>query len=80
MSLEDMRLTRACQREVIRRYVDSNRMEIKVVNGVCYLNGEIRGVRGINVDLESEIEMIERLIRALPGIRDVVNYLKPALF
>lgn len=80
MSIEDMRLTRACQREVIRRYVDSNRMEIKVVNGVCYLNGEIGGVRGINVDLESEIEMIERLLRSLPGIKDVVNYLKPVMY
>jgi osmotically-inducible protein OsmY len=72
-----MRLTRSCQREVTRRYVDSNRMEIKVVNGICYLNGEIRPVRGVEVDLESEIEMIERLLKALPGIKDVVNYLKP---
>ena len=37
-------------------------------------------MRGIDVDLESEIEMIERLIRALPGIKDVANYLKPAAF
>ncbi|KPJ61938.1 hypothetical protein AMK68_05530 [candidate division KD3-62 bacterium DG_56] len=80
MSIEDMRLTRACQREVVRRYIDSNRLELKVVNGVCYLNGEIRTIRGVDVDLESEIEMIERLIRGVPGIRDVVNYLKPALF
>ena len=80
MSLEDMRLTRACQREVTRRYVDSNRMDIKVVNGVCYLNGEIRTVRGVDIDLDSEIEMIERLLRGLPGIKDVVNYLRPAAY
>jgi osmotically-inducible protein OsmY len=78
MSLEDMRLTRACQREVTRRHVDSDHLEIKVVNGVCYLNGEVRPVRGVNVDLESEIEMIQRLLKSLPGIKDVVSYLKPA--
>jgi len=71
-----MRLGRLVQREITKRWVDSSRVEIKVVSGVAYLSGEIRAVRGQVGDLESEIETIEKLTRMVPGIRDVVNNLK----
>ena len=79
MALEDMRLGRLVHREITKRWVDTSKVEVKVVSGVAYLSGEVGGIRGQTQDIESEIETIEKLTRMVPGIRDVVNQLKPAL-
>jgi hypothetical protein len=72
MPTEDATMTRLVQREVIRRYIDSSRLEVKAIHGVVYLRGSIRKLRGHDVDLRRELEVINRVLRGKPGIRDVI--------
>ncbi len=72
MPAEDARMTRLVQREIGRRYIDASRLDIKAVHGVVYLRGSIRRLRGHEVDLDHELEVINRVLRGKPGIRDVV--------
>jgi hypothetical protein len=47
------------------------------MHGVVYIRGEVRSLRGENCDLEAEMNIIHRILRSRPGIRDViieVNY------
>jgi len=72
MPSEDATMTRLVQREVVRRYIDSSRLEVKAIHGVVYLRGSIRKLRGHDVDLKHELEVINRVLRGKPGIRDVI--------
>lgn len=72
MPVEDVQMTRMVQREVTRRYIDSTRLEVKAIHGVVYLRGTIRRLRGHDLDLNHELEIINRVLRGKPGIRDVV--------
>jgi len=73
MPAEDKEMTRMVQREIARRYVDTRGVDVKAIHGVVYLRGVVRPLRGVNVDIQQEIEIIERILRNKPGIRDVVN-------
>lgn len=72
MPVQDVHMTRLVQREIIRRYIDSSKLDVKAVHGVVYLRGSIRKLRGHDVDLKHELEVIYRVLRAKPGIRDVI--------
>jgi len=72
MPAEDAQMTRLVQREICRRYIDSSRLEVKAIRGVVYLRGSIKRLRGHDVDLAHELEIINRVLRGKPGIRDVV--------
>lgn len=72
MPAEDARMTRLVQREIGRRYIDASRLDVKAVHGVVYLRGSIRKLRGHEVDLDHELEVINRVLRGKPGVRDVV--------
>lgn len=72
MPAEDAMMTRMVQREIGRRYIDASRLDVKAFHGVVYLRGQIKGLRGHNVDLKVELETINRILRGRPGIRDVV--------
>ena len=72
MAVEDAQNTRSVQRELSRRYVDSTRIDIRVIHGVCYLRGIMAHLRSHpEVDLEHEAEVIQRILRQKPGIRGV---------
>jgi hypothetical protein len=73
MALEDAQTTRAIHRELVRRYVDLSRVEVRVIHGVCYIRGEMRKLRTHpEIDLDHEAEVIRKLIRQMPQVRDVV--------
>lgn len=72
MPAEDARMTRLVQREIGRRYIDASRLDVKAVHGVVYLRGSIRRLRGHEVDLDHELQVINRVLRGKPGVRDVV--------
>ncbi|MCX6377202.1 MAG: hypothetical protein NTU88_14425 [Armatimonadetes bacterium] len=72
MPAEDAQTTRLVQREIGRRYIDITRLDVKAIHGVVYLRGSIAKLRGHNVDLRHELEIINRVLRGKPGIRDVV--------
>ena len=72
MPAEDSSMTRLVQREVSRRYIDATRLEVKAIHGVVYLRGSIAKLRGHDVDLKKELEVIHRVLRGKSGIRDVI--------
>jgi osmotically-inducible protein OsmY len=72
--VEDAEMTRMVRREVSRRYVDTSKLDVRVMHGVVYLRGTISSLRSHpDVDVSEEIQIIERIIRQRPGIRDVIN-------
>lgn len=72
MPVEDAEMTRMVRREINRRYVDSNNMDVKVMHGIVYLRGYLAHLRGHDTDLREELDIILRILRQKPGIRDVV--------
>lgn len=73
MPVEDAEMTRSVRREISRRYVDSTNIDVRVIHGVVYLRGYMQPLRGYDIDLREELEIILRIIRMRPGIRDVVS-------
>ncbi|MDH7481216.1 MAG: BON domain-containing protein [Armatimonadota bacterium] len=72
MPAEDVQMTRLVQREIGRRYIDSRQLDVRVIHGVVYIRGTVRKIRGHDVSLEAEMEIIRRILRSKPGIRDVI--------
>jgi len=72
MPVDDAQMTRMVQREISRRYVDISMLDVRAMHGVVYLKGTIRALRGHDVNLEHELEVMQRVIRSKPGIRDVI--------
>lgn len=68
----DAHLTRQVQREISRRYIDTTRLDVKALHGVVYLRGSVTRLRGHDVDLKKELEVINRVLRGKQGIRDVI--------
>ena len=74
MPVEDAEMTRQVRREISRRYIDSTNIDVRVIHGVVYLRGYIEKLRGHeSMGLSEELDIILRILRSRPGIRDVVN-------
>jgi hypothetical protein len=73
MSVEDAKQTRMVQREVSKRHIDITMMDIHVHHGVVYMRGTVKPLRGQNIDLKHEFQVLHRILRGCPGIRDVIN-------
>ncbi len=79
MPVEDARTLRSVQRELVKRYVDCSRLDIRIMHGVCYMRGEVYRLRTHpEIDLDSEIELIRRLVRSQDGVRELIWEVKPA--
>lgn len=72
MPSEDASMTRLVQREIGRRYIDTTRIDIKAMHGIVYIRGSICKLRGHDVDLKKELEVINRILRGKAGIREVI--------
>jgi osmotically-inducible protein OsmY len=73
----DATLTRRVRSEFIRRELDTTRLEVKVIHGVAYLGGELRGTRANKItDSKKEMEIIESIIYGISGIRGIDNRIK----
>ncbi len=73
MGAADAGYTRMVQRELNRRYVDTSRVDVRVIHGVCYMRGQITRLRTHpEVDLEQESEIIRKILRQKPGIRELI--------
>jgi len=72
MPVEDVAMTRLVQREVGRRYIDSTRLDVRAMHGVVYMHGSLKRLRGHDIDLKHELEVICRIIRSKPGIREII--------
>ncbi len=68
----DAETRRMVLREISKRHVDVSRLDVQVYHGVVYLRGTVSALRGHNIDIKAEMELIRRILRQRPGIRDVV--------
>ena len=68
----DIEVRRMVLREISKRHLDTSRLDVQAFHGVVYLLGTVSGVRGHNVDPKAEMEIIRRILRQRPGVRDVV--------
>jgi hypothetical protein len=73
MSVEDSRMTNSIRHEIVKRCIDSTRLDVRVCHGVVYLAGEVRELPGQPVDLKKEMDILHHVLRNKPGIRDVVD-------
>ena len=73
MPVEDAQQTRMVQREISKRNIDITMMDIHVHHGVVYIRGTVRNLRGHDIDLKHEFQIIDHILRGRPGIRDIVN-------
>ncbi|MCS7064906.1 MAG: hypothetical protein NZL85_01385 [Fimbriimonadales bacterium] len=72
MPIEDVEQRRMVLREINKRRIDTSLMDVHVIHGVVYIRGVVRPLRGQPVDLNQELEIIRRILRQKPGIRDVI--------
>jgi hypothetical protein len=72
-SVEDASQTRMVQRELGKRCIDISLMDVHVHHGVVYLRGVARQVRGQQIDLVHELQIVCQVLRQRPGIREIVN-------
>ncbi len=72
MPAEDAATTRLVRREIVRRRIDDSQLHVNSMHGVVYIRGQVRSLRGEECDLEAEMNIIHRILRSRPGIRDVV--------
>jgi len=56
-----------------RRGIDTTYADIRVMHGTCYIRGTVKALRGSNIpDIRSEMEIVAKVLRAKPEIKDVV--------
>jgi len=73
MSVIDAAMTREVLRDISKRPVDISQLNVHVTHGVVHLQGRVEKLRGHhdNMDLTEEMNLIVRLLRQKPGVRDV---------
>jgi hypothetical protein len=73
----DALLTRRVRSEIIRRELNTQKLEVKVMHGVAYLAGELGPTRAQRItDWRKEMEIIENIIYGISGIRGIDNRIK----
>jgi len=80
LAVEDYRLNAQVRQLLVRRGIELNRIEHGVTNRVIYLRGTFRSYLVGESDDPSQsrldemtlVTRLERALRALPGVRDVV--------
>ncbi len=74
MSLADSQMTREVLRDISKRPLDITGLEVHVCRGVVFLRGKLDKLRGYfeDIDVHEELNIITKLLRQKPGVRDVV--------
>lgn len=69
----DVELTKLARREFIKHRIDLSLADIRVSHGVVYLRGVVCREKGSTYeDIHHETERVTRIIRHMPGVRDIV--------
>jgi hypothetical protein len=64
---------RAARVEFSKRGIEIGRADLRMTHGTLHIKGTISVMRGVVVnDLKGEVELIGRILRQKPDIRDVV--------
>lgn len=69
---EDAEGMRTVRKEFARRPIDISLMNIHYSHGIVRLGGQVKAVRGHDIDLKAELETIAKALRTKPNVRDVV--------
>lgn len=69
---EDIEGGRSVRKELARRPIDTTLAQVTISHGIVRISGQVRAMRGHVMDLRAEMEMIARVLRQKPGIRDVI--------
>ena len=69
---EDAEGIRTVRKEFARRPIDISLMNITYHHGVVRLGGQVKTIRGHDLDLRAELETIAKALRTKANIRDVV--------
>lgn len=73
MGAGDAEQTRMVHRELNRRSIDASRLDVRVIHGVVYMRGTMGRLRTHpEVDLERESDIIRKILRQKPGIREII--------
>lgn len=72
MGVQDAVLTRDAMREIARRELDTSKLQVHVTHGVVHIMGIAHPLHGHSADPHHELEIISRILRSKPGIRDVI--------
>lgn len=68
----DVAATKTVRQEFSKRMVDITYADLRVTHGVAYIRGSVKPIKGGPTDLKSEIELIAKVLRTRPGIKEVV--------
>ncbi len=73
MSVVDSAMTREVLRDISKRPIDISNLNVYVNRGVVHLAGRVDNLRGEyrDLDLREEMNIIVRILKQKPGIRDV---------
>ena len=79
MSVEDYRINAFVRSVLVRRWIDTSRVDFGTSNGVVYLKGMFRQIyrrkaseeEGVD-DLLGVVHRLEKDIRSIQGVKDVV--------
>jgi hypothetical protein len=69
---EDIEGIKIVRKELARRPIDLSLAHIAITHGVVRITGQVRAMRGHPMDLRQELELIAKVLKSRPGIRDVV--------
>lgn len=73
MSTENKELAKKIRGQIARRYVDASMVNVNCVGGTVHLTGVLKSIRThAEINLKDEMENIAKLLRSIPGVRDVV--------
>jgi len=81
MSIEDYRINAFVRSVLVRRWIDTSKVDFGTSNGVVYLKGILRQVYGkkdsgeVDEQKDNLLSLVlktEKEIRTIPGVRDVV--------
>ncbi|MFH0778824.1 MAG: hypothetical protein V2A71_09360 [Candidatus Eisenbacteria bacterium] len=80
MSVEDYRINAYVRSVLVKRWIDTSRIDFGTTNGIVYLKGILRQVYGKQADQQNEevdyllglVHKLEKELKTIPGVRDVV--------
>jgi osmotically-inducible protein OsmY len=73
MSVADKDMVKKVRGQIARRYVDASMVNVSITGGSVHLTGVLHALRMYpNTDLREEMEQIAKILRAMPGVRDVI--------
>lgn len=71
-SPEDNGIMKLVRAEIAKRLIDTTMADVRVQHGVITIRGVVRALKEGPEDVKAELELIGRILRQRPGVKDVV--------